>query len=52
MPNERIAAKGASERFRVRLTNDDAYTRITTKMDRICLTCHKDKEFAETEFSF
>ena len=52
MPNERIAAKGASEKFRVRLTNDTAYTRITTKMDRICLTCHKDKEFGETEFPF
>jgi len=52
MPNERIAAKGASEKFRIRLPNNDAYTRITTKMDRICLTCHKDKEFAESEFSF
>ena len=49
MPNERIAAKGASEKFRVRLPND-AFTRITSKMDKICLTCHKDKEFAKTDF--
>jgi hypothetical protein len=50
MPNERSAAKGASEKFRVRLTNKVVYTRITAKMDRICLTCHKDKEIAETKF--
>lgn len=51
LPNERIAAKGASEKFRVRLPNNASYTRITAKMDRICLTCHKEKSI-KTEFSF
>lgn len=51
MPNERTASRGSSEKFRVRLPNT-AYTRVSAKMDKICLTCHTDKEIEKTKYSF
>jgi hypothetical protein len=55
MPHERTASKGSSEKFRVRLpgkAGNDSYTRVTAKMDKICLTCHTDKEYEKAKFSF
>jgi hypothetical protein len=52
MPDERTASKGSSEKFRVRLPNNTAYTRVSAKMDKICLTCHTDKDYKKEKYSF
>ncbi len=58
IPTERDAAKGASEKSRIRLpgqaerdaakgASEKYMTRLTSYADKICLACHKDKEEVE-----
>jgi hypothetical protein len=58
IPNEREAAGGASEKFRIRLPgqtekalatgeSEEYITRLTSSAGKICLACHKDKEELE-----
>jgi len=55
IPNEKEAAGGASEKFRIRLpeeadmaaaikTDDKYMTRVSSFENRICLACHRDKK--------